>query len=229
MKKICLNGFIYQNIPAFMNKYRTYNDSKELPLENYERIETTKDYYYMLKGYDANPDDNVEDYDVEELEKKFDEIVQECIVTLNHKSLDFSYEGKLYSSRLEKIKLEKLSEVIQLKIKYNAISGNTDNSDIEILFEEIIIQRSKDLNIQLQIISDKIDKYQNEINDLQNKIKKNTNTEETTDTGINDRITGVELILERTINAKEITLYRFILMENQAYKKMEQLNKMNQK
>ena len=31
---------------------KIYKDSKEFPLYNYERIESTNNYFYMIKGYE---------------------------------------------------------------------------------------------------------------------------------------------------------------------------------
>ena len=64
---------------------RIYKDSKELPLFNYERMLETKNFLYMIKGYQDG--DNVS-FDTKELESKFNEIVQDFVVSLNAKSMD---------------------------------------------------------------------------------------------------------------------------------------------
>ena len=44
---------------------KIYKDSKEFPLYNYERIESTNNYFYMIKGYE----------DGDKVEAKIDTIV----------------------------------------------------------------------------------------------------------------------------------------------------------
>ena len=87
---------------AFMSKLRPYKDSKEFPLSSYERIESTGDYFYMLKGYDANPDDEVGVHTQESLKEVFEDIVSDYIISINHKDMDFVYMGKIQAAKMDK-------------------------------------------------------------------------------------------------------------------------------
>ena len=67
-------------------------------------------------------------------------------------------------------------------------------------------------------------KYQNDLQVAIAQIKKNENKERQ-EVDVNEMITNVELILERTIDLEKTTLYRFGIMQNQAVKKIEHQQK----
>ncbi|MDV3536845.1 hypothetical protein CMT61_16825 [Elizabethkingia anophelis] len=232
MKKICLNGSIYQNTLAFMSKLRPYKDSKEFPLSSYERIESTGDYFYMLKGYDANPDDDVEGYTQESLKEAFEEIVSDYIISINHKDMDFVYMGKIQAARMDKLKYDALANIITKIIKLNELS---EKSGIELedfglseLLTEFQIKKSKDLHEQLQIINERIEILDNEINENSAKLDKEKE-ENNEQLSINDVIAGVELILEISIDMQKTSLYIFGKKQEQAKNKIDQLTKINSK
>ncbi|MCT3642322.1 hypothetical protein HZR07_17140 [Elizabethkingia anophelis] len=215
-----------------MSKLRPYKDSKEFPLSNYERIESTGDYFYMLKGYDANPDDDVEGYTQESLKEVFEEIVSDYIISINHKDMDFVYMGKIQAARMDKLKYDALANIITKIIKLNELS---EKSGIELedfglseLLTEFQIKKSKDLHEQLQIINERIEILDNEINENSAKLDKEKE-ENNEQLNINDVIAGVELILEISIDMQKTSLYIFGKKQEQAKNKIDQLTKINSK
>ncbi|MCT3662575.1 hypothetical protein HZR00_08630 [Elizabethkingia anophelis] len=215
-----------------MSKLRPYKDSKEFPLSNYERIESTGDYFYMLKGYDANPDDDVEGYTQESLKEAFEEIVSDYIISINHKDMDFVYMGKIQAARMDKLKYDALANIITKIIKLNELS---EKSGIELedfglseLLTEFQIKKSKDLHEQLQIINERIETLDNEINENAAKLDKEKE-ENNEQLSINDVIAGVELILEISIDMQKTSLYIFGKKQEQAKNKIDQLTKINSK
>lgn len=215
-----------------MSKLRPYKDSKEFPLSNYERIESTGDYFYMLKGYDANPDDDVEGYTQESLKEVFEEIVSDYIISINHKDMDFVYMGKIQAARMDKLKYDALANIITKIIKLNELS---EKSGIELedfglseLLTEFQIKKSKDLHEQLQIINERIETLDNEINENSAKLDKEKE-ENNEQLNINDVIAGVELILEMSIDMQKTSLYIFGKKQEQAKNKIDQLTKINSK
>ena len=215
-----------------MSKLRPYKDSKEFPLSNYERIESTGDYFYMLKGYDANPDDDVEGYTQESLKEAFEEIVSDYIISINHKDMDFVYMGKIQAARMDKLKYDALANIITKIIKLNELS---EKSGIELedfglseLLTEFQIKKSKDLHEQLQIINERIEILDNEINENSAKLDKEKE-ENNEQLNINDVIAGVELILEISIDMQKTSLYIFGKKQEQAKNKIDQLTKVNSK
>lgn len=232
MKTICLNGFIYQNTLAFMSKLRPYKDSKEFPLSSYERIESTGDYFYMLKGYDANPDDEVGVHTQESLKEVFEDIVSDYIISINHKDMDFVYMGKIQAAKMDKLKYDALANIIIKIIKLKELSEKSgvelEDFGLSELLIEFQIKKSKDLNEQLQIINERIETLDNEINENAAKLDKEKEENEE-QLNINDVIAGVELILEISINMQQTSLYIFGKKQEQAKNKIDQLTKINSK
>lgn len=208
---------------------RIYKDSKELPLFNYERMLETKNFLYMIKGYQDG--DNVS-FDTKELESKFNEIVQDFVVSLNAKSMDIVNYGNIQRYSVEMVKLKALLNVINATAEVNEIRRkrgiSVDNSNILDLLNLFKIPKSDDLQKQAEIITARIDKFQNDINHIASKIKQEDNDQES-EVDINEIITNVELILERTIDLEKTSLYRFGIMQEQAVKKIEQMNKINER
>ena len=208
---------------------RIYKDSKELPLFNYERMLETKNFLYMIKGYQDG--DNVS-FDTKELEDKFNEIVQDFVVSLNAKSKDIVNYGNIQRYNVEMVKLKALLNVINATAEVNEIRRkrgiSVDNSNILDLLNLFKIPKSDDLQKQAEIITARIDKFQNDINHIASKIKQEDSAQES-EVDINEIITNVELILERTIDLEKTSLYRFGIMQEQAVKKIEQMNKINER
>jgi len=200
---------------------KIYQDSKELPLFNYERLMETKDYLYMVKGYDGS-----QEYELstEELEGRFNEIVRHFTVSINAKSMDFIHHGKAQKAYMEISKLELLHQIISLKIQENATREKLhlpiDNEDIKTLLKGIKIPKSDNLNEQLKIIEQRIYKHQNDLQVAISHIKEHK-AEESQEHDVNEMITNTELVLERTIDMEKTTLYRFGIMQKQAIKKIE--------
>nr|DAY11887.1 MAG TPA: hypothetical protein [Caudoviricetes sp.] len=208
---------------------RIYKDSKELPLFNYERMLETKNFLYMIKGYQDG--DNIS-FDTKELESKFNEIMQDFVVSLNAKSMDIVNYGNIQRYNVEMVKLKALLNVINATAEVNEIKRkrgvSVDNSNILDLLNLFKIPKSDDLQKQAEIITARIDKFQNDINHIASKIKQEDNDQES-EVDINEIITNVELILERTIDLEKTSLYRFGIMQEQAVKKIEQMNKINER
>ena len=204
-----------------MNKFKTYKDSKEFPLENFERISSTGNFFYMIKGYD---DGDETEANIDEMEALFNEVVKESVVSLNARNFDIVQHGKINASKIDLMKFILAREIIILQIKYLELGG-IESENINELLINLKIQKKPDLYLQIEIIDRKIDKLQNDISEAEAKIKKNNPEEKKDESDINEIITNVELILERSIDLQKTSLYRFGIMQNQARKKIENLNK----
>lgn len=208
---------------------KVYQDSKELPLFNYERILETKDYFYMIKGYDGS---QTYDLDPKELEDKFNEIIKHYAISVNAKNLDILNYGKIQKSFVEIARLELAYNIIVLKIRENELREQLglplENSDVFELMKNVKVPKADNLNQQAKILSDKIAKYQNDMASAIATIEKEA-PQDTEEQDINEIITNIELILERTIDMEKTTLYRFGIMQEQAVKKIEQITKINEK
>lgn len=204
-----------------MNKFKTYKDSKEFPLENFERISSTGNYFFMIKGYE---DGEETEANTDEMEALFNEVVQDYVVSLNARNFDIVQHGKINASKIDLMKFILAREIIVLQIKYLELGG-IESENINELLINLKIQKKPDLYLQIEIIDRKIDKLQNDISEAEAKIKKNNPEENKEESDINEIITNVELILERSIDLQKTSLYRFGIMQNQARKKIEQINK----
>lgn len=206
---------------------KLYKDSKEFPLENFERIESTGNFFYMIKGYE---DGDKVSLTSEEAELKYKELIQEYAISLNQKNFEMMQISKLTQKKVDAGILVALYDLIITKIKSNQVAQRLgleiDNSKILGLLSEIQIKKSDNLEEILKSIKDRIERLENEISELEKKLETQP-TEEKAD--INEIITRVETILERPINLKDVSLYRFGIMQDMAKKKVEQLNKMQQK
>ena len=204
-----------------MNKFKTYKDSKEFPLENFERISSTGNYFFMIKGYE---DGDETEANTDEMEALFNEVVKDYVVSLNARNFDIVQHGKINASKIDLMKFILAREIIVLQIKYLELGG-IESENINELLINLKIQKKPDLYLQIEIIDRKIDKLQNDISEAEAKIKKNNPEENKEESDINEIITNVELILERSIDLQKTSLYRFGIMQNQARKKIEQINK----
>lgn len=210
-------------------KIKTYQDSKEFPLENYERIETTGNFLYMIKGYEAGDETEAKP---EEMEKLFRDVVQDFVVSVNAKNFDIVNQSKLVQLKNDIIGLIMIYDVVVLKMKSNNLRNQLgveiDNSDIKEAISMLQIQKSDDFEKQLKIIRNRIDRIENEISEIESKIGKvEVSGAEKSD--INKIITNVEMILERTIDLSKTSLYRFGIMQEQAMEKIRKLTQMNKK
>ena len=204
-----------------MNKSKIYKDSKEFPLENFERISSTGNYFFMIKGYE---DGDETEANTDEMEALFNEVVQDYVVSLNARNFDIVQHGKINASKIDLMKFILAREIIVLQIKYLELGG-IESENINELLINLKIQKKPDLYLQIEIIDRKIDKLQNDISEAEAKIKKNNPEENKEESDINEIITNVELILERSIDLQKTSLYRFGIMQNKARKKIEQINK----
>jgi len=200
---------------------KIYRDSKEFPLYNYERISTTSDYFYMIKGYEYG---DIIDATQEEMQEKFNEVVRDYVVSLNSKNHDIVLHGNINSKKLELLKFSMVRDIIILQIRTNDLKGNVNLELVKELLEGIKVQKVDDLHEQIKFIDSKIEKLKNDISEAENKLKKD-GPEEVEQSEINEQITNVELILERGIDLQKTSLYRFGIMQNQAVKKIESQNK----
>ena len=204
-----------------MNKFKTYKDSKEFPLENFERISSTGNFFYIIKGYDEGDETEA---NIDEMEALFNEVVKDYVISLNARNFDIVQHGKINASKIDLMKFILAREIIILQIKYLELGG-IESENINELLINLKIQKKPDLYLQIEIIDRKIDKLQNDISEAEAKIKKNNPEEKKDESDINEIITNVELILERSIDVQKTSLYRFGIMQNQARKKIEQINK----
>lgn len=204
-----------------MNKFKTYKDSKEFPLENFERISSTGNFFYIIKGYDEGDETEA---NIDEMEALFNEVVKDYVVSLNARNYDIVQHGKINASKIDLMKFILAREIIILQIKYLELGG-IESENINELLVNLKIQKKPDLFNQIEIIDRKIDKLKNDISEAEAKIKKNNPEEKQEESDINEIITNVELILERSIDLQKTSLYRFGIMQNQARKKIEQINK----
>ncbi len=211
-----------------MTAIKIYKDSKEFPLENFERIESTGNYFYMIKGYDDGDDVSLS---IEEMETKYKSLVQEYVVSLNSKNFDIVNIAKLTQKKVDANMLILIYDMIVTKTKVNdlcvKLGQEVDNSDIFEALSNIQIKKSTDLVENLSFIKNRLERIENDISEIEAKLDKPHNNEDKTD--VNIIITNVEQVLERTINMKEVSLYRFGIMQDMAKKKIEKLNQMHRK
>ena len=153
-----------------MTKLKTYKDSKEFPLFNYERIESVGDFFYMIKGYEAGDEVEAEESEMKEL---YNSVVQDYVVSLNSKNYDIVQYGKINFAVKELIIYSLAAEILHLKIRQNEYLENPDNENIINLLKNLKIQKSDNLEKQLNIILRKIDKLTNDISEAKKKIEKN--------------------------------------------------------
>ena len=195
-----------------MNNFKIYTDSKELPFWNYKRIMQTGDFLYMLKNYES--EDKV-DVDVSILESKFNEVVEDYVISIDSKNEGINDYGRYLAAQNEIKKIINLIDIIKLKIRTNKISEilglEIDNSDIKELLSLIKVQKSDDLEKQCDILIVKINKYNNDIQHLKAKIEK-SDKKENEDVDIDEQFMNVCLGLEMHVDEKKISLYQYGIM-----------------
>ena len=212
-----------------MNKIKIYRDSKEIPVRIIERIESTGDFFYMIKGYEYGDEPNSTQ---EELKEKFEEIFQGFILEINSKHIDIVQYGKIVASSLELDLLMILYQYIVLKIKEiklsEPINRDVDVSMILEMLSKLKIQKNQDLEKQLEIIEAKINKHKNVIEDAKSKINKNADDNTKNEKqNIYDILINVGIVLDRQLNPETTTLYELGKLQEIAIKKIEAENKHN--
>lgn len=212
-----------------MNQIRIYRDSKEIPVHIYERIESTGDFFYMIKGYDYG--DEIK-YDEEELKTKFDAIVQDYVLSINSKSIDIENYGAIYSGTIQIEMLKILINTISLIAKSDemAKSVNYENDyDITELLQAFKIPKKQHYQEQITIIQSRISKIENDIAIAQKKIDEKESQEEKSEQqyDILQDVTFVERVLKISIDVHKTSLYRLGLHRIEAVKEIERLMKQN--
>lgn len=212
-----------------MEQIRIYKDSKVIPVHIYERIESTGDFFYMIKGYE---DGDIIDYDVEILKSKFDEIVQDYVISINSKSIDIANYGLIYSGTLLIEMLNRVKEIVLLQAQSNLIGETvnykSDNTDIiKDFLKEFKLPYKEDIEQQISIIDARISKIENDIAVAQKKIDDKPIEVEAKDYDILQDVTFVERVLKIQIDVYKTSLYRLGLHKLEAVKEIERLIKQN--
>ena len=88
-----------------------YKDSKEFPLFNYIRIVDTKDFFYVIKGYDGEA---IEGADIKECEEKFNEIVKDFVSETNNYNKKVTMLSKIEKMKIQIINLSLLTDFLSL-------------------------------------------------------------------------------------------------------------------
>lgn len=205
-----------------MNKIRTYRDSKEIPVRIIERIETTGDFFYMIKGYDYGDEPNA---DVNQLKKQFEDIFENFIIEINSKHIDIVQYGKIASASLELELLMIVYQFISLKIREIKISSglgrDVDLSVLDDMLSNLKIQKHNDLERQLEIVEAKINKNKNIIEDAKGKLKLNEKDTKHDKQSIYDILINVGIILDKQLNPEVVTLYELGKLQELAIRKIE--------
>ena len=205
-----------------MNKIRIYRDSKEIPVRIIERIETTGDFFYMIKGYDYGDEPNA---DVNQLKKQFEDIFENFIVEINSKHIDIVQYGKIASASLELDLLMIVYQFILLKIREIKLSSIlnrvVDLSVLEDMLSNLKIQKHNDLEKQLEIIEARINKNKNAIEDAKGKLKLNEKDTKAEKQSIYDILINVGIVLDKQLNPDVVTLYELGKLQELAIRKIE--------
>ena len=201
-----------------------YKDSKEFPLFNYIRIVDTKDFFYVIKGYDGEA---IEGADIKECEEKFNEIVKDFVSETNNYNKKVTMLSKIEKMKIQIINLSLLTDFLSLIENYNKLAEKNGLPYLKQEYEELIqgfkIQKKDNISSQKDIIQSKVNFYIRQINELSDKITKDNLEEEEID--INEVVINVALSLETVIDVEKTTLYQFGIYQKLAIKKAEQLNK----
>ena len=211
-----------------MNNMKIYKDCKELPIWNYKRIIQTEDFFYMIKGYESGDTINA---DQKELEEKFNDVVKDFALSMNAMHTDILRYGKIEQCKLKITSLILIQQIIGLQIKSNIIREKEglkiDNSIVDVLLENVKIQKAENLFEQFEIIEKKIQKLQNDINEAEAKLKKDNPEEEQKEYDIDEVILKTGLALEMQIDEQKTTLYQLGLYQKEAKRRAEHLMKLN--
>lgn len=205
-----------------MEKIKIYRDSKEIPVRIIERIETTGDFFYMIKGYDYGDEPKA---DLEQLKKQFEDIFENFIIEINSKNIDIIQYGKIASYTLQLDSLIVVYQYISLKIQEIKISSRinryVDLSLMDEMISSLKIQKDNDLEKQLEIIEARINKNKNAIEDAKSKLKLNEKDTKHEKQSIYDILINVGIILDKQLNPDIVTLYELGKLQELAIKKIE--------
>lgn len=211
-----------------MNNIKIFKDNKELPIWNYKRILQTGDFLYMTVGYDGH---NTIEYDLKELENRFNEIQAQSTFDINEKNEELSIYSDIEKIKLQMLVYGGLVGIITLKQKQEILCDwlkqDFSLDDLFELLSEFKIKKSKDLNIQKDIILQKIQKLENDILSNVKKIKTDDKLPE--DFDIDEQIINVKIGLEIDFDEKTTSLHQYQIYIKALLKKIEQLNKINTK
>lgn len=202
---------------------RLYNDSKELTAHIYERIKTTKDFRFMIKGYEIG--DEVE-CDLEDLEAKFKAIVQDYVICMNNKSLDIKNMGEYARCQLEISLLELSKTIIVHQLRINLISSELSIKNVNFvkeLLEDFKIEKTDDLTRQMEIIDNRINKLQNELNKAESNLNKEGSNEVKEELCISEIVANLIVILGVGIDTHKTSIFQVGKYLELANKKQEQL------
>lgn len=232
---------------------RVYRDSKEIPIHIYERIESTGDFFYMVKGYEYGDEINA---DIEELKLKFDEIVQDYILSINSKSIDIANYGIVYAGTLNIEELNRAKEIViinaqsainweiqidrlkQLDITDDDkkqlidtcnVSRENAITTIKEFISQFKIPYKEDIEQQIAIFDSRISKIENNIAVAQKKIDDKPESVSNQEYDILQDVTFVERVLKIQIDVYKTSLYRLGLHKIEAVKEIESLIKQNSK
>ncbi|AZB01294.1 hypothetical protein EG359_17470 [Chryseobacterium joostei] len=210
------------------NKVKFYQDSKELPFWNYKRIVQTGDFLYMVKGYEFGDEIII---DKEELENKFDSILQDYVLSQNSKNEEITNYCNYLIAINEIRKLEIIVEIIdritESNEKKKSLGIEPDYSIVKELLQKVKVQKSDDISIQRQKVLDKIQKYKNQAEKSKLAIE-NAENDNSSDYDIDEQYIGVCLGLEMHVDPKLISLYEYGVMVKMLVSKVETINKSNQ-
>lgn len=214
------------------HKIRIYQDSKELPFLNYKRIVQTGDFYYMVTGYEAG-----DEVDIEEslLKERFNEIEEDYVNSMNDKSHDLLLYGQHMVNVNEFNRYNIILQLIELTIRSTEIrdfhhfpaSEDLNIDTIKDLLKDFKIQKVDDLYKQRQFVQDRIEKIKNQIAKLEAQTQKDDAEKEKFQFDIEEQFVSVCIVLEKPIDDTKISLYQYGFMVKAAIKKVEEINKMN--
>ena len=161
-----------------------YKDSKEFPLFNYIRIVDTKDFFYVIKGYDGEA---IEGADIKECEEKFNEIVKDFVSETNNYNKKVTMLSKIEKMKIQIINLSLVTDLLSLIEKYNNLAENNGLEVLKQEYEDLMqgfkIQKKDNISSQKDIIQSKVNFYIRQINELSDKITKDNLEEEEIDMG----------------------------------------------
>ncbi|MEA1848946.1 hypothetical protein U9K52_08490 [Chryseobacterium sp. MHB01] len=207
-----------------MVKY--YKDSMELPLINYIRIVEKGDFFLMIKGIEDQP----EDFNEEEAKSRFDIIVQDYILSINHKNSEVREYSNLKYFEMEINRFTTLVGFLKNIKLIEEIKPEKGKNLLNLLLSGIKCPQDKDVDFYIQFFGEKITTLKNDIEKssaiLEN--SKENNQEESRQT-MYEVVANVEMGLERAIDMEKTSLYLFGVYQDQVIRKIEELRKISSK
>lgn len=201
---------------------RIFKDSKEFPYYNFERINSTGNFFYMIKGYEDGDDVSS---DEDKLKEQYQDVIQDYVVSINAKNDELVKQGKKITFKMDMAKFEIARRILEFQIKAKSITVKSgleyDDGLVSELLKQLKIQRTGSLVDQLTVIEQRIINLENNLA----KLDAENEEKEESEFDANKNFVNVESILERSLDMKTLSLYRFGLLQEQALRKIEQLNK----